>query len=107
MLQLIIRLVEILVILWLARLAFRYLLTAAGGGTTSNQTSAGRARASRGPRSPESRVVSGGEMKKDPQCGTYVSTELSLKTKYNGDVLHFCSPECQEQYLKAHSGKSA
>ena len=54
----------------------------------------------------EPRVVSG-EMKRDPQCGTYVSTELSLKSRQGGEVLHFCSRQCQETFLQAHSGRSA
>lgn len=56
--------------------------------------------------SSEARVISG-EMKKDPQCGTYVSTELSLKSKIGGEVLHFCSRRCQEEFLQARSSKPA
>ncbi|MCH7977392.1 MAG: YHS domain-containing protein [Acidobacteria bacterium] len=46
-------------------------------------------------------------MKKDPQCGTYVSTELSLKSRYHNEVLHFCSRQCQEKFLEAQASKSA
>lgn len=51
------------------------------------------------PRRPE--VVSGGELKKDPVCGTYVSEALSVTRKVNGQVLHFCSKECRDKYHAA------
>ncbi len=46
-------------------------------------------------------VVSGGELKKDPVCGTYVSTALSVTRTVNGEVLHFCSRECRDRYHAA------
>jgi YHS domain-containing protein len=47
---------------------------------------------------PQPSVVSGGELKKDPVCGTYVSTSLAVTRKVNGQVVHFCSKECSERY---------
>ncbi len=41
-----------------------------------------------------------GETARDPVCGMFVSTELSLPFKENGRVLHFCSRECLERYQK-------
>ena len=54
----------------------------------------------------EPRAVAG-ELKKDPQCGTYIAPELSIKTRYRGEVLHFCSRECEQQFFQTHSEKSA
>ena len=51
------------------------------------------------PREPS--VVSGGELKKDPVCGTYVSTALSVTRTVNGQLLHFCSKECRDRYHAA------
>ena len=51
------------------------------------------------PREPP--VVSGGELKKDPVCGTYVSTSLSVTSRVNGEVVHFCSKECRDKYRAA------
>ena len=61
-------------------------------------------RSTLGPRSraqqpPE--VRSGGELKKDPVCGTYVSTAASITRTVNGEVLHFCSKECSDKYRVA------
>lgn len=52
------------------------------------------------PRSQPS-VVAGGELKKDPVCGTYVSTGASVTRKVDGQLLHFCSTECRDKYRAA------
>jgi YHS domain-containing protein len=39
-----------------------------------------------------------GELKRDPVCGTYVSTASSVKKTVEGRVVHFCSPECSSKY---------
>ena len=46
-------------------------------------------------------VTAVGELKKDPVCGTYVSTGASIKRSVNGEVLHFCSQECRDKYRVA------
>ena len=43
-------------------------------------------------------LQSGGELKRDPVCGTYVSTAVSVKRTMKGEVLHFCSEECRDKY---------
>jgi YHS domain-containing protein len=48
------------------------------------------------PREPA--VVSGGELKKDPVCGTYVSTALAVTRNVKGELVHFCSTECRDKY---------
>ena len=40
-----------------------------------------------------------GELKKDPVCGTYISTETSLRKVSGGTTFYFCSPECQKRFL--------
>jgi YHS domain-containing protein len=39
-----------------------------------------------------------GELKRDPVCGTYVSTATSVKKTVGGEVVHFCSEECRGKY---------
>jgi YHS domain-containing protein len=46
-------------------------------------------------------VQSGGELKKDPVCGTYVSTAVSVTKKIDGELVHFCSKECRDRYHAA------
>lgn len=38
-------------------------------------------------------------LRQDPVCGTYVAIDSSLKTIKDGEVIHFCSPECRDKYL--------
>ena len=46
-------------------------------------------------------VRSGGELKKNPVCGTYVSTAASIARTVNGEVFYFCSQKCSGQYRGA------
>jgi len=46
-------------------------------------------------------VVAGGELKKDPVCGTYVSTGASVTRTVDGKLLYFCSKECRDKYRVA------
>lgn len=44
---------------------------------------------------------SGGELKKDPVCGTFVPVASSVKKDINGQVLHFCSIACRDKFKVA------
>ncbi len=46
------------------------------------------------------RSTAGGELKKDPVCGTYVAAGASVVETIGGEVLHFCSTKCRDQYTK-------
>jgi YHS domain-containing protein len=46
-------------------------------------------------------VPLGGELKKDPVCGTYVSTVGSVSRKVDGQLVYFCSTECRDKYRAA------
>ncbi|HEY1205902.1 MAG: hypothetical protein ABSH46_02080 [Bryobacteraceae bacterium] len=56
-------------------------------------------------RSPSSEPQKVGELKRDPVCGTYVSTATSVKRTVGGEVVHFCSVECSEKYGQRPAGK--
>jgi YHS domain-containing protein len=43
-------------------------------------------------------LQSAGDLKRDPVCGTYVSTSVSVKRTVKGQVVHFCSNECRDKY---------
>jgi uncharacterized protein len=43
-------------------------------------------------------VQTGGDLMRDPVCGTYVSTAVSVTRTVKGRVLHFCSPECRDKF---------
>jgi YHS domain-containing protein len=41
---------------------------------------------------------SGGVLKKDPVCGTYVPTNTAVTRKLDGELVYFCSRECAERF---------
>lgn len=43
-------------------------------------------------------VRTGGELKKDPVCGTYVSADTAVTREVAGEVVHFCSVSCRDRY---------
>ena len=46
------------------------------------------------------REQSGGELKKDPVCGTFVAVASSIKATVKGETIHFCSTECRDKYRR-------
>jgi YHS domain-containing protein len=41
-----------------------------------------------------------GELKKDPVCGTFVASELAVQGKFKGEIVHFCSAKCRDEYAR-------
>ena len=48
----------------------------------------------------EETLIAKGEMVKDPICGSYVSIDNSVRVRDGEKILHFCSYECRDKYLK-------
>lgn len=46
-------------------------------------------------------VPTGGELKRDPVCGTYVAAGTSLTRQIKGETHYFCSKECRDKYRAA------
>ncbi len=44
---------------------------------------------------------SGGELKRDPVCGTFVPVTTAVTKTVNGRVFHFCSTDCRDKYRVA------
>ena len=65
-----------------------------GGYRSSRNGAPGPSRSSR-----PSSTTAVGELKKDPVCGTYVSTSGSLTQTVAGSPVYFCSKECLDKYL--------
>ena len=40
----------------------------------------------------------GGELKQDPVCGIYVSTETKIRKTVNGKTYYFCSEACRDKF---------
>ncbi len=43
-------------------------------------------------------VPSGGELKKDPVCGTFISTATAIQKKVGSEVYYFCSSTCRDKF---------
>jgi len=44
-----------------------------------------------------------GVLKKDPVCGTYVSTGSAITRTVKGETVYFCSQECAEKFEKTEA----
>jgi len=89
--RLLFRLVVVpLLLLWLVRNILRSLFA----GTNTAGAAAG------GPKVVP-KVSPGGELRKDPVCGTYVAEGVSVTKKINGQTLYFCSTACRDKYRAA------
>ena len=102
MVRVLIGVLGILTVLWV----LHFLRRTVAGWIGFLQGGTGKPVWSRAAGSPEPRPVSR-ELKKDPQCGTYVSPELSIRSRYGGEELHFCSRECEEKFFQVQSEKLA
>lgn len=40
----------------------------------------------------------GGELKRDPVCGTFVAAATSLKRLAGGETYYYCSPACRDKH---------
>ena len=60
---------------------------------------AGRDVSRRQDAAPPPPVVAGGELKKDPVCGTYVSASAAVTRNVKGEVVYFCSNECRDKFV--------
>jgi YHS domain-containing protein len=48
---------------------------------------------------PKSRnVPTGGELKKDPVCGTFISAETAMQKRVGAATYYFCSVECRDKF---------
>jgi YHS domain-containing protein len=43
------------------------------------------------------------ELIRDPQCGAYFLKQKGVKGVVEGQVIHFCSEQCYDNYLKSRS----
>jgi YHS domain-containing protein len=41
---------------------------------------------------------SGGELKKDPVCGTFISSSTTLQKRVGSETYYFCSAECRDKF---------
>jgi YHS domain-containing protein len=37
---------------------------------------------------------------RDPLCGMHVAEQLAVRIRMGNEMIHFCSPECRDQYQR-------
>jgi len=47
---------------------------------------------------PRPEVPSGGELKKDPVCGTFIAAATALQKRVGGEMYYFCSADCRDKF---------
>ena len=57
-----------------------------------------------GKRRPSERL--GGELVRDPNCGTYVTKEKAIAAGSSADPIYFCSAACRDAYAAARPARS-
>lgn len=96
------------ILLWIVRalailLLIRMILHALFG----SRRAARRTQSAPGPGGPprgQERI--GGELVRDPNCGTYIPKARALAVGTGDAAQYFCSTECRDAYANAHQSKS-
>jgi len=47
------------------------------------------------------------DLRRDPQCGTYIAPELSIQFRDRDQTLYFCSRNCEQKFLQQRAQKTA
>ena len=47
---------------------------------------------------PSATTTAIGELKKDPVCGTFISTATAFQKAISGETFYFCSTQCRDRY---------
>lgn len=51
-----------------------------------------------GPKPKRGPAAAGGQLHRDPVCGTYVSEAVAVQETVQGQVVYFCSQECADKH---------
>ena len=93
MLRALVEMIVTLVAVYLVRQILAIIAASFKGGGFSNPAgSAG----SPPPRPPTGGTL--GELKKDPVCGTFISTQTAFQKAVRGETYYFCSTECRDKF---------
>ncbi len=95
MLRALVEMVVTLAAVYLVRQILGILVNSFKGGFGGFSSPGGSARGP-GATAPKPGVV--GELKKDPVCGTFISTETAFQKHVHGETYYFCSMECRDKF---------
>ena len=91
----------LLVVSWSVALLKRLVAWMLRGATQSADSASQREpEISRG----QSAVGASRRLVRDPVCGAHVAEVLAIPLRESGELVHFCSVQCRDQYLLTNSG---
>jgi uncharacterized protein len=90
---------------WLLRailvtVAVRFVLRLIGAMMSPSARPSARPRGASPSGKPAERL--GGQLVRDPQCGTYIPMTRAIHAGSGSDAQYFCSEDCRRAYLAAH-----
>ncbi len=85
---------RILVILFIIRIVLRFLSGLVGGASAP--------KAPQQPKPPG--TIEGGQLMRDPNCGTYVAVGRALREGSGDNAVYFCSETCRTAWAARKSG---
>jgi YHS domain-containing protein len=91
MFRYILDLIVVVVIITLLRSVLGVLMKLFTGGLGGSASTAGQT-----PRRPS--VPAGGELKKDPVCGTFIAAATSIQKRVGNETYYFCSVDCRDKF---------
>jgi YHS domain-containing protein len=94
MLRALVEMVVTLVAVYLVREVLAILSKSFKGGFSGP----GGSNAGPGGAPPKSSAGAIGELKKDPVCGTFISTQTAFQKAVRGETYYFCSTECRDKF---------
>lgn len=92
MLRALVEMIVTLVAVYLVRQVLAILASSLKGGFSG----AGRSPGAQPPRPPSAGTI--GELKKDPVCGTFISTQTAFQKSVHGETYYFCSADCRDKF---------
>lgn len=92
----------LLVVAWSVALLRRVVAWMIKGAASESARAAGAAAGAGAPSGLATR-----RLVRDPVCGTHVAEELAIPMRDSGELVHFCSPECRDQYAAKVQRKAA
>jgi YHS domain-containing protein len=95
MLRALVEMVVTLVAVYLVREVLAILAKSFKGGFGFSGPGGTSAGAGAPPKSPPGTI---GELKKDPVCGTFISTQTAFQKSVRGETYYFCSTECRDKF---------
>ncbi len=90
------------VVLMIAFAILRSVISALVKGFNGSNDGPSRTASGNAPRrAPKTDLNGGGELRRDPVCGTYVAVASSLHRNVGGLTEYFCSKQCMDRYKAA------